>query len=240
VIEFAPSRTPLDRFVRDLMTQAPRSLEGLRPDLSGASEADREAAHAAWSARVESEQRSVAVFSELLGLLARSSGVPFDALCAVQRAIGDELRHVSLCAEIASFFGPIDAIRIDSASFDLPENDAAPEARAIEIVARELLVAEEESVLVLRAYRDATRDAACERALSILLTDEARHAALGRWLLPRLASAFAARPIQSMMAKLPAVLDQDRAFIRAQHALGAIGGPGRFFGASIARSEAPA
>ena len=106
MIDFAPSRSPLDRFVRDLLTQAPRSLAGLRADLEGASDLDLNAAHTAWSARIESEQRSAAVFAELVGLLARRKNVPFDALCAVQRAIGDELRHVQLCAEVASWFGP--------------------------------------------------------------------------------------------------------------------------------------
>jgi hypothetical protein len=39
------------------------------------------------------------VFSELLGLLADLEA-PFAALCAVQRLIGDELRHTQLAATV--------------------------------------------------------------------------------------------------------------------------------------------
>ncbi|HEY8427062.1 MAG TPA: ferritin-like domain-containing protein [Sandaracinaceae bacterium] len=236
MIDLAPSRTPLDRFVRELEAQAPRSIAGLAPSLEGASPEDVRAARLAWSARARDEYRSVLVFTELLGLLARA-GAPFDALAAVQRLIGDELRHVRLCLEVAGWFGPPLSSEIDPDP--LPPIDEPIEARAIEIVARELLVAEEESVLVLRAYRDATSDAACRTALAILLADEVRHAAAGRWLLPRLAHAFAKRPIGGTLARLGPVLEEDRAHIRAQHAAGATGGPGRRFGASIEPHEAP-
>lgn len=237
MIDLAPSGTLLDRFVRDLDAQAPRPLD-LQPELERGDARDRRCARFAWAARVVDEYRSVVVFSELQGCLARAEA-PFDALCAVQRLIGDELRHARLCAAVSDWFGPFDALTVDLSDLALPPTDDAPEVRAVEIVARELVVAEDESVRVLRAYRDATTDPACHRALSILLVDEVRHAAAGRALFDRLVAAFAGR-LDDLLERLPATLARDRAHIVAQHQAGADGAPGRMFGASIRPDEAPA
>src|SRR5262245_295291 len=100
MIRLATGDPILARFARDLGEQSPRSLGGLQPDLSNASAEDIAVAHFAWGTRVVDEYRSVVVFSELLRTMAEAEA-PFPALCAVQRMIGDELRHTQLCAAVA-------------------------------------------------------------------------------------------------------------------------------------------
>jgi hypothetical protein len=228
----------LDRFASELERQAPRSLDGLAPDLSGASERDVAAAWLGWASRIVDEHRSVLVFTELLGLLA-TIGAPFPALVAVQRVIGDELRHVSLCAELAGAFGPLDRLAIDLDDLGLPPRGDEPiGARALRIVVRELVVGEGESIAVLRAYRDAATDPACREALSILLMDEARHHAVGRHLEALLRRTLSRADLDAA-GDLPCVALEDAATIRAAHRAGATGGPGRRFGVSIELREAP-
>jgi hypothetical protein len=228
----------LDRFARDLESEAPRSLGGLAPQLDGAGPDDVAAAWLGWASRIVDEHRSVIVFTELLGLLA-TLGAPFPALAAVQRLIGDELRHVKLCADLASAFGPLDRLVIDLDDLGLPPRGSeTPGARALRIVVRELVVGEGESLAVLRAYRDAATDPACREALSLVLMDEARHHAVGRHLEALLRRTLSPADLEST-ADLAQVALADAAHIRAAHRAGATGGPGRRFGVSIHLSEAP-
>ncbi len=228
----------LDRFVRELEQQAPRSIEGLVPDLAGASEIDVAAAWLGWANRIVDEHRSVLVFTELLGLLA-AIGAPFAALAAVQRIIGDELRHVLLCTELAARFGPLDRLVFDHEGLALPPNEGEPPgARALRIVVRDLVVGEGESVAILRAYRDATTDRACRESLSLVLMDEARHHAAGRHLEALLRRTLSPRDLDAA-SDLSRVALEDAVHIRSAHRAGATGGPGRRFGVSIELAEAP-
>jgi hypothetical protein len=238
MIDLATTTPTLARFVRELESQAPRVLTAREADVAGAAPEDVEAAWLGWAARIVDEHRSVVVFSELLGHLA-SAGAPYETLCAVQRLIGDELRHVRLCAEVAALFAPLDALAIDLDDLGLPPSSDPPAARALAIVARELVVAEGESIAVLRAYRDAASDVACREALSILLADEARHYAAGRHLFDRLAASLDPGAIGPTLAALPELMRRDAVAIREAHRRGATGGPGRRFGVSIRAHEAP-
>lgn len=238
MIDLATTTPTLARFVRELDAQSPRARSHRRADLAGAAPEDVEVAWLGWASRIVDEHRSVIVFSELLGHLA-SIAAPYETLCAVQRLIGDELRHVRLCAEVASFFGPLDALAIDLDGLGLPPSADPPAARALAIVARELVVAEGESLAALRAYRDAATDPACRDALSILLADEARHYAAGRQLFDRLVGRLDRRVIAPMLDALPALMRRDAIAIREAHRRGATGGPGRRYGVSIRADEAP-
>lgn len=238
MIELATTTPTLARFVADLEAQAPRVRARGDVDIRGASIEDREAAWLGWASRIVDEHRSVIVFSELLGHLA-SVAAPYETLCAVQRLIGDELRHVRLCAEIAGSFGSLDALEIDLEGLGLPPSTDPPAARALAIVARELVVAEGESVAVLRAYRDAATDPICRDALSLLLADEARHYAAGRHLFDRLVASLDRDAIAPMLERLPALMRDDAIAIREAHRRGATGGPGRCYGVSITADEAP-
>jgi hypothetical protein len=195
------------------------------PELCHYPAADREAARLAWATRIVDEYRSVAVFAELLQLLADLEA-PFAVLCAVQEIIGDELRHTRMMAEVVDWLGGMADLAIDLSAIGLPPSapDELPAARARRIVGRELVVAEEESIHVLAAYRDATSEPAIRAVLADVLTDEVRHAAAGRAILAALGGAT---------AELAAEMAADRARLRADYASGACGGPGRALGACI-------
>jgi hypothetical protein len=238
VIRLDAQSSVLSRFARELDAQAPMSLAGLTPDLGAHSREDVEAARVAWASRIVDEYRSVVVFGELLVLLARIEA-PYPALCAVQRLIGDELRHTHLCADVADLLRGRDDLAIDLRELGLPETDDPPAGRALEIIVRELVVAETESVYALRAYRDATTDPACRAALSILLRDEARHAATGRCLARTLLDGFRPAALGDVPGRLATTAAEDIAFIRGQHRRGARDGPGRALGACVLPHELP-
>lgn len=226
-----------DRFVRDLLAQAPRELSGDRPALDGYAPEEVEAARIAWAGRIVDEHRSVVTFSEVLRMLADAEA-PFDALVTMHRLIGDELRHVKMCAEVATWLGGIDDLVIDLEGLGLPPAPGvSPAARAYEAVVRELCVAETESVRVLRAYRDATRDPAIREVLQVILCDEARHAAAGDALAARLAAAVPASELAEVRSRLPETMERDIAELRATYLDSARGGPGRELGASLFAHE---
>ncbi len=215
----------LARFAVELERTTPRPLPAA-PVLTGHALADREAARLAWASRIVDEYRSVAVFSELLGCLADlEASLP--ALCAVQRLIGDELRHTAVTALVVDWLGGRGDLTIDLAEVGLPARDVdeSVATRACAIVARELVVAEEESVYVLAAYRDATTEPAIRSVLETILVDEARHAAAGRALFAELAP--------SPDAGLRAQMAADRIELREGYRRSARGGPGRLLGGSI-------
>ncbi len=222
----------LARFVDDLRTQQPTSIDGMKPDFGRLSDADVEAGRLVWAARIADEYRSIVVFGELCSLLARGNA-PFAAQCAIQRIIGDELRHVEVCATVNQWLGGRDDLAIDLTEMALPPSDAPALDRAFEIVLRELVVAETESVRAMAAYRDATSDAAVRRAMELLLADEVRHATAGRHLARELA------PLVSpeMRAEADQIVAAERTYIRAGYRASGTRGPGRSVGASLTREE---
>jgi hypothetical protein len=217
----------LERFVRELHGDP---LSAAAPDLSAHSAADRAAARLAWANRIVDEYRSVAVFGELLILLAELEA-PYPALCAIHHLIGDELRHAHASAVVVGWLGGTADLSIDLADLALPPRPPSESRgrRALLIVARELVVAEEESVAVLAACRDATTAPSIRAVLAGLLRDEARHAATGRALLRLLLPTVDAAD----RADLDAVMADDRAELRARYRAAATGGPGRALGASV-------
>ena len=233
----------LARFVRDLAAQEPHAPDARKthtPDAQISSSArfsavDIAAARDAWAGRIVDEHRSVVVFSELLRLLAEV-GAPLEALCAVQRLIGDEIRHASLCAEVCTWLGGADTLELDLSGLGLPPSDSPALERAYTIVMRELVVAERESVRVLAAYRDATSEPAIRAAFGILLTDEARHAATGD-ALARLLARLLGATRAPLDAALAPQLEHDRAYLRATYLAGATDGRGRALGASLTRQD---
>ncbi|MBA3462329.1 MAG: ferritin-like domain-containing protein [Deltaproteobacteria bacterium] len=231
MIDLASNDSLLARFARDLDGQAitaPISID--------VPHADREVARVAWAHRIVDEYRSVAVFGELLVLLANLEA-PYPALCAVQRLIGDELRHARLCAAAVDWLGGTEELDVDLSHLALPPRRAGESSgrRAAEIIARELVVAEEESIVVLAACRDAATEPAFRAVLATLLRDEVRHAAAGRALYRLFdeGAALARTITDADHAELAAVMAADRAELREVYRAAARGGPGRTLGASI-------
>ena len=204
------------------------------PDLSAHSPAAREAARFAWATRIVDEYRSVAVFSELLRLLADLEA-SFPAQCAVHRLIGDELRHTEMTAGVVEWLGGQSGIAIDLSDVGLPprDDDETPLIRALHIIGRELVVAEEESIYALAAYRNATTEPAIRAVLGEVLADEARHAAAGRALYGELIG----RLDECEQSRLEQIMRVDRAELRGEYVKSARGGEGRALGGSIERSD---
>lgn len=233
MIELGTHVPLLRRFVADVERTTPRPVPA-RPELRAYATLDREAARLAWASRIVDEYRSVAVFSELLGLLAELEA-PYPTLCAVQRLIGDELRHTHVMAQVVDWLGGRADLAIDLSELALPPRAQESAARrAVRIVGRELVVAEEESVAVLAAYRSATTEPAIREVLQLVLTDEVRHAAAGRAILAELARGpCTAAEVASIAEELVA----DRADLRATYRALAVGGPGRALGGSIVLAD---
>lgn len=236
MIELATPDRFLSRFVGDLARTAPRPMPA-RPSLAYAAD-DMETARLAWAMRIADEYRSVAVFAELLRLLSDLEA-PFAALCTVHRLIGDELRHTQMTVEVVEWLGGRADLEIDLANLGLPQRAAGETAamRALRIVARELVVVEEESIYALAAYRDATTDPAIKRVFAQILADEVRHAAAGRALLPLFAHGALAATTGELRANLAELMATDRAELRVHYLESACGGPGRALGASIERAD---
>lgn len=222
----------LERLVAGLATQAPCAMPAAGPDLRGHAAEDVFAARLAWASRIVDEHRSVAVFAELLRLLARLEA-PYGALVAVQRLLGDELRHVRLCAEVAGWLGGLDDLEVDLSDVGPPPGGEPPAARALLLVARELVVAEAESLAALRAFRDAATEPAIRSALQLLVADEALHVVVGRRLLPLLARTLPRSQTGPTLARLDDLMEADRRELRAAYLAAAGGGPGRALGASL-------
>jgi hypothetical protein len=233
VIDLALETAPLGRFARDLAAPAAGAV-----DLSRYSADEIDVARIAWSSRIIDEYRSVSMFAELLHLLADLEA-PFAALCAVQHMIGDELRHTRMCADVARWLGGHDDLDIDLADIGLPpRGEHGKGRRAADLIGRELVVAEEESVIVLAAYRDATTDPAIRDVFAALLRDEVRHAATGRALLQLFTGGALAGSITDLDRRtLAATMSADRADLRARYLASARGGPGRALGASLLPSD---
>jgi hypothetical protein len=230
MIDLDAPAAPLARFAHDLRGE----VRAAPFDLARYSDAEREHARQAWAVRIVDEYRSVAVFSELLHLLADLEA-PFAALCAVQTLVGDELRHTGWCAEAAGWLGGHADFEIDLADIGLPpRGDTSKARRAFDISGRELVVGEEESIVVLAAYRDAATEPAFRGVLAGLLRDEVRHAATGRALF-RLFTDGALAPHVSRRDRdeLAAVMSDDRTDLRARYGATARGGLGRALGASL-------
>lgn len=215
------------RFTRELDATAPRDVPS-RPDLRAYAPVDIDAARVAWAGRIVDEYRSVAIFSELLRLLADLEA-PYPALCTVHRLIGDELRHTEVTARVVGWLGGHADLAIDLADCGLPPREEGESARdrARMIIGRELVVGEQESIYALAAYRDATSEPAIKAVFELVLLDEVRHAAAGRALLATLGDT----------PELVAIMDSDRARLRTTYAASALGGPGRALGASIERAD---
>jgi hypothetical protein len=232
VIELETDVRLLSRFVDDLARTAPAPMPP-RLSLVYAVE-DLEAGRMAWATRIADEYRSVAIFAELLRLLADLEA-PFAALCTVQRLIGDELRHTQMTAEVVDWLGGRADLEIDLRDLGLPPRKPTETAamRAMRIVAREIVVGEEESIFALAAYRDATTDPAIKAMLEQILADEVRHAAAGRALLALFDRGALADATQELRRSLPALMAADRADLRAHYLASAQGGPGRALGACL-------
>lgn len=234
MIEALPADRLLARWSAELVP--PLRAAASLPPLERYSREEIDAARHAWAVRVVDEYRSVVVLSELLALLSRAQA-PFACLAAVQRLVADELRHTHRCSEALAAVDPEARTRIDLSDLGLPPSTEPPLHWAYEVVAREIVAAERESVVILRAYRDATTEPFLRAILQELLRDEVRHAAAGPPLAAALAATIDPARLRDLDTHVAALTARDVEELRRAYRASATGGPGRALGASIVPTD---
>jgi hypothetical protein len=232
VISLDGSDPVLGRFIRDLDRESRLDLGALLPDLSRVSPEDVEVAQTAWAHRVMGEFRGVPIYAELFTLLTQAEA-PYGALAAVQRIIGDELRHTRICATVVDWLGGWDSLEVDLSGQRMPRWDGPPAARALEIVARELIVVEAAAVRNFRAHLRAVEDPALRAVFESLLADEVRHAAAGVALRDLIERHYPERDLREAQARLAAVLPGDENHLLELEMARAGDHPGRALGATL-------
>jgi hypothetical protein len=224
------------RFARELDAEAPIDLGDARPDLSRATPEDIEHAQLAWAHRILGEYRGAVIVSELASVLLEL-GAPYPALAAVQRIVGDELRHTRLCAMVLDWLGGSEAFEVDLAGQRMGRREGPAAVRALEIVARELCLVEGESVQALTAHVRAAEDPAIRSVFESLRRDEVRHAAAGRALRALIERSYPSAELAAAQAALGPRLEDERRHLREQALARAVGGPGRALGARLRRED---
>jgi hypothetical protein len=136
-------------------------------------------ARATWQERVRTEYRSAQLLVRLL-LDTLAAGDPFDAHAGVLSAVGDELRHVALCAGLVRALG---AAPLLPEPLELAQPAAflamLPAQRALSIAISLLLVNETLSLGYIRDLHARCEQPAVSAVLAATLADESDHDAFG-------------------------------------------------------------
>ncbi len=149
-----------------------------RPALEPFSPAQVRFASAAWPMRAEQELRSALIF-RALARASRAASFQEPWPSRFKAAVGDEIRHARLCAEVAK--------RLHAAP---PKYDDRPvrarlapladaRARAMSLLVIEVAIGETVSTYLFRAGRRAATEPLTRAALTAILRDEVRHQKLG-------------------------------------------------------------
>jgi hypothetical protein len=154
------------------------SLVGIagQPILEGLSPTERVVLAAKWSEAARAEHASIASFARVT-LQLMAAGAPASLLADTQRAAADEVRHARICFALAAAYS---SRIVEPSKFPLGtslelETDLASIAAA---TAAEGCFEETLSCLALAEAAHRCEDPCVRTALSSLVKDEARHAAL--------------------------------------------------------------
>ncbi len=162
----------------------------IEPEAGAFSPAQVAFAATSWTMRAEEEHHSAAIFADALSYLT-DANVPLDALAAIARTVGDELRHAELCTRMARAFGVTPPANKPLARAALPATPAARRARGLEIIAMEGAVGETISCAVFLSAQRWAEEPATKAALASILRDEVLHARMSweilRVVVPTLA-----------------------------------------------------
>jgi len=150
---------------------------GLRPD--DVPPGLRDEALAAWQERFETEFRSVQVMNRFLSELLES-GDPLEVYAGAVDLIGDEVRHMALCAEVVTGLGgvvyfPEPPAIVEPAAFARAPANQRALATAISMLA----VNETLSVAYIEDLRDRCDHPVIRAVLEATVSDETEHEAFG-------------------------------------------------------------
>ncbi len=148
-------------------------------DLARRSEAHIELARRVWQHRVRTEFRSVQIMvrfvTEVVG-----AGDPLEVYAGAIDLVNDEVRHVSLCAQLCEALGAPALLPDPVELQDPPAFVAAPMAhRALTTAIQMLAINETLSVALIEDLRARCTDPAVKRVLDATVEDEEGHQALG-------------------------------------------------------------
>jgi hypothetical protein len=129
----------------------------------------------AWTMKAEEEHFSAAIFADALSYLVDAE-VPIDLLGGLHRVVGDELRHVELCLDLAECFqAPVPVAR-HLPREPVPTAPAERRARGRSILLVEGAIGETISSALFAAGRRGAEEPCTRAALGSILRDEVLHA----------------------------------------------------------------
>jgi hypothetical protein len=144
--------------------------------------AERRVAAATWHGRAESELRAAGSFAHVAVTLGAVGAAP-DLIALAHRAISDELRHATLCHQVATAFAGRALPPPRRLPATVPRHaDASPGLRRILHVVGMCCLNETTGSAFLETCRAGARAPLASRALHELLADEIDHARIG-WAL---------------------------------------------------------
>jgi hypothetical protein len=148
------------------------------PELDAFAPQDIEFAAKAWTMRAEEEFRSLSVFAEITTALI-DAALSLDLLDALEGVVQDELRHTQICTDMAHRLrGPPPAATLEPVR--ARTKAAAPTRRdqAESMLLVEGAVGETISAALFKAGACGTTEPCSRAALTFILKDESRHAAI--------------------------------------------------------------
>ena len=177
---------------------------GAATDVAALSDRQRQAVGRHWLAAARMEHASIASFARVTLDLMRL-GAPPALLADVHRAGLDEIEHARLCFALASAAFGRD---LDPGPLAVPDLVAADREAVIEAVVREGCVGETLAALDAAARLQRATDPGVRAALTAIVADEGRHAALA-WRI--LAWALVGDADGTLRRRVDAVFVQERA-----------------------------
>jgi hypothetical protein len=162
---------------RTQLTRRPLPIDD--PTIAALSVAERRVAVGVWHGRAEAELRASGSFEHIAGELVAASASP-DLVALARRAVADELRHATICWQVACAFAGTALPAPRRLPVKIPALVGASERlrRILHVIGMSCLN-ETTGSAFLEVCRDGARGPLVCTALHELLTDEIDHARLG-------------------------------------------------------------
>jgi hypothetical protein len=129
----------------------------------------------AWTMKAEEEHFSAAIFADALSYLVDAE-VPLDLLGGLHRVVGDELRHVELCLDLARRFEAPTPTARHLPRHQVPSAPDERRARGRSILLVEGAIGETLSSALFATGRRVAEEPCIRAALGLILRDEVLHA----------------------------------------------------------------